>query len=201
MSQATVAQEIREFRTLPKDIGVALVVVAALALGLLLRVSLEGRTTTFQDKNSPFSISYPATWSNVAAKKNLLLDVEDPRSAGAFKTTLEVDARGLDLSSPPTLQQLVDRRVQENSKLTAYHLIATSDDSVGGAKANRVEYAYVVQPIDQARRASLPVVVHAVDYVVVTKDNVYYITLAAPEEEFADASAQLNQMIRTVKVQ
>ena len=72
---------------------------------------------------------------------------------------------------------------------------------MGGAKANRVEYAYVVQPIDQARRASLPVVVHAVNYVVVTKANVYYITLAAPDEEYADASAQFDQIIRTVKVQ
>ncbi len=201
MSQATVAQEIREFRTLPKDIGVALVVLVALALGLVLRSTLESRTTTFQDKNTPLSISYPATWSNVAANKNLLLDVEDPRSAGAFKTELQVDARGLDLSSPPTLQQLVDRRVQENSKLTAYHLIATGEDTVGGARANRLEYAYVVQPIDQPRRASLPVVVHAVNYVVVTRDNVFYITLNAPEQEFADANAQLSQILRTVKVQ
>ena len=201
MTQATTVQDVREFRTLPKDIGVALVVIVALALGLALRYSLESRTATYQDKNFPFSISYPATWTNVAANKNLLLDVENPRSAGAFKTTLEVDARGLDPSSPVTLQQLVDRRVQDNSKLTAYHLISTREDTVGGAKANRVEYAYVVQPIDQARRASLPVVVHAVNYVVVTKANVYYITLAAPDEEYADASAQFDQIIRTVKVQ
>ncbi len=201
MTTAAQVPQTHPFRTLPKDVGVALVVLAALAIALLLRSTVEGRTTTFQDKTSPFAIAYPATWSNVAANKNLLLDVENPNGSGAFKTTLEVDVRGLDTSSPPTLQQLVDRRVQENSLLTAHHLISTREDTVGGAKAQRLEYAYVVQPIDQARRASLPVVVHAVDYVVVTKDNVFYIKLAAPEEDWNDASAKLNQIIRTVKVQ
>jgi hypothetical protein len=64
----------------------------------------------------------------------------------------------------------------------------------------RQEYAYVVQPIDQPRRASLPVVVRAIEYIVLAKDSVYYITLAAPENEFAGARAEFEQMIQTVQI-
>jgi hypothetical protein len=57
-----------------------------------------------------------------------------------------------------------------------------------------------VQPIDQPRRVSLPVVVVAREYIIVGKDRVYYITVAAPEEEFATASAQLDGILKTVNI-
>jgi hypothetical protein len=201
MTQMTTTADVRAFRTRPKDIGVAVVCLIALGLGLLLRMTTENRTTTFQDKGTPFSIAYPATWGNAESLKTVVLKIENPRTASAFKTSLTVENRALDPQNPPTLQQLVDRRVAQNGALIAFHLLSTREDAVGGAKAMRQEYAYVVQPIDEARRASLPVVVHAIEYVVVTKDNAFFITLAAPESDFDDASAQLNQMLRTVKVQ
>jgi hypothetical protein len=71
---------------------------------------------------------------------------------------------------------------------------------VGGAKAERIEYAFTAQPIDQPRRASLPVVVHAVEYIVVGKASAFYIMIAAPENEFAKARAQMDQILQTVIV-
>jgi hypothetical protein len=59
----------------------------------------------------------------------------------------------------------------------------------------------VVQPSDQPRRASQPVVVHAREYIVVGPDRTYYITLAAPENEYRRASAQLDAIMQTVNVQ
>ncbi|MEP7199169.1 MAG: hypothetical protein ABI874_05055 [Chloroflexota bacterium] len=202
MTQATqTAPAVRDFRTWRKDVGVAIVVVVALVLGLILKTQVEGRTTMFQSKTPAFSLAYPATWGGSDALKQSLLYVVDPRTDSAFKTSLTVENRGLDPQSPPTLQQLVDRRVTQRGALTGYHLLATSDASVGGAKANRQEYAYIVQPLDQARRASLPVVVHAIEYIVVTKDNSFYITLAAPESAFASANAWMDEIIESVKVQ
>ena len=203
MAQATQTPDLHtfRFRLIPKDVGVAIVLVVALALGWILRVQTESRTTTFQDTASPFSVAYPATWGSVESLKQLVLKVEDPRTASPFKTALTVERRGLDPQSPPTLQQLVDRRVAQQGALTGFHLLSTGEATVGCAKAMRQEYAYVVQPIDQPRRASLPVVVHAVEYVVVTKDNAFYITLAAPESEFANASAQMNEIIKSARVQ
>jgi hypothetical protein len=190
-----------DVRYLRKDIGVAIVVVLALALGWLLRAQVTSRTTVFYDKDTSFSIAYPATWGGVETLQDLLLKVEDPQTNSAFKTNLSVETRALDPANPPTLEQLGDRRIAQRGALTAYHFLSSDPAIVAGAKALRQEYAYVVQTIDQPRRASLPVVVQAIEYIVVGKENVFYITLAAPESDFADASNRMNQIIQSVRVQ
>lgn len=187
-------------RFLRKDVGVAIVVFVALALGLLLRMQSTNRTTVFVDKDTSFGLAYPVTWGSTESLQTALLKVEDPQTDSAYKTNLSVEARDLDPSSPPTLQQLVDRRVAQRGALTAYHFLSNSPAMVGGAKAERIEYAYSVQTIDQPRRASLPVIVHALEYIVVGKASVFYIALAAPENEFAKARAQMDQILQTVKV-
>jgi hypothetical protein len=187
-------------RTLPKDLGVALAVLVALGLGLLLLLSTNGRTRDYQSADTPFKMTYPATWIYAESLQDVLLKVEDPQADSAFKTSLTVESRELDPQSPPTLQALLDRRVEQRSALTGYHFLANGEATVGGVKAMQLQYAYVVQPIDEPRRASLPVVVRAREYIVVTQDRTYYITLAAPENEFERASARFDRMLQTVQV-
>src|SRR5262245_31856916 len=187
-------------RTLPKDLGVTLAVLVALGLGLLLFVSADGRTKVYQSADTPFRMAYPATWSYAESLQDVLLKVEDPQADSAFKTTLTVESRELDPQSPPTLQTLLDRRVEQRGALTGYHFLANSEATVGGVRAMQLQYAYVVQPIDEPRRASLPVVVRAREYIVITQDRTYYITLAAPENEFERASARFDRMLQTVQV-
>ena len=189
-----------QLRTMPKDVGVALMVLIALALGWLLFLRADGGTKQYQSADTPFRIAYPARWSDSQALQDVLLKVEDPQADSAFKTTLTVEARDLDPQSPPTLQTLLDRRVEQRSALTGYHFFANSDAQVGGERAVELQYAYVVQPIDEPRRAALPVVVRAREYIVVTKDRTYYITLAAPENEFERASARFDRMLESVRV-
>jgi hypothetical protein len=187
-------------RTLPKDLGVALAVLVALGLGLLLFLSTDGRTRVYQSADTPFRLTYPATWMDAQSLQDVLLKIEDPQADSAFKTALTVESRELDPQSPPTLQTLLDRRVEQRSTLTGYHFLANAETTVGGLKAMQLQYAYVVQPIDESRRASLPVVVRAREYIVVTQDRTYYITLAAPENEFERASARFDRILQTVQV-
>jgi hypothetical protein len=186
--------------TRPKDLGVALAVLVALGLGLLLFLRTDGRTRLYQSADTPFRIAYPVTWVDAEALQEVLLKVEDPQADSAFKTELTVESRELDPQSPPTLQALLDRRVEQRNALTGYHFLSNMETTVGGAKAMQLEYAYVVQPIDESRRASLPVVVRAREYIVVTQERTYYITLAAPENEFERASAKFDRMMQTVQV-
>ena len=79
--------------------------------------------------------------------------------------------------------------------------MSDAETAVDGAKGAVLEYAYVVQPIDAPRRASLPVVARAREYIVVGAERTYYITLAAPEAEFDGARARLDQIIQTVRLQ
>lgn len=185
---------------LRKDLGVALVVIVALLLGWLLRSATLSRTVAFQDPETGLSLKYPAAWGVADSLQDVLLKVENPLADSAYKTNLIVEARELDPQNPPTLQEFVDRRVAQKSSLTGYHFIGESDTTVDGQKARQITYAYVVQPIDQARRVSLPVVVVARDYIVEGPTRVYYLTVAAPEVDSDAASARLNEIIQSVNL-
>jgi len=188
-------------RTLPKDIGVAAVVVVALLLGLLLRLSLEGNMKAYQSPDKSFSMSYPAMWRTSQVTDTMLLKAEDPQANSAYKTNVTVEARDLDPAAPPTLQELIDRRVLQRGTLTGYHFLSSGERTVGGARAAELDYAFVAQPIDTPRSASLPVVTRSREYIMVAKNRSYYITLAAPENDFSRANQQFDQMLQTVKVQ
>jgi hypothetical protein len=201
MTQSSNTQPVFRVRMLPKDVGVAIVVLVSLVAGWLLLTQTDGRTRSFQLADSPFRIAYPAAWIDAPSLQDALLKVEDPQAASTYKTSLTVESRDLDPQSPPTLQTLLDRRVEQRGGLTGYHFLADREATVGGARAIELEYAYVLQPLDAPRRASLPVVVRAREYIVVTADRTYYITLAAPENEFERASARFDRMLQTVQVQ
>ena len=185
---------------LGKDLGVAFVVIVALLLGWLLREATLNRTIAYTDSETALSLQFPAAWGAVDSLQDVLLKVENPATDSAYKTNLVVEARDLDPQNPPTLQEFVDRRVTQKGSLTGYHFIGEQDRTVDGNKAREIKYAYVVQPIDQPRRVSLPVVVEAREFIVVGPDRVYYITVAAPENEFDSASAQLDGIIQTVNI-
>jgi len=188
-------------RTRPKDIGVALVVLAALVPGLLLRWSVEGNTRAFESADDAFSISYPATWRTNSITDTVILRVENAETDSSYKTNVMVESRELDPASPPTLQELIDRRVVQNGNLTGYHFLSSGERTVSGNRAAEIEYAFVAQPLDTPRRASLPVVARSREYIVVTQNRAYYITLAAPENDFDEANRQFDNMINTVKIQ
>ena len=183
---------------LGKDLGVAFVVIVALLLGWLLREATLNRTIAYRDSETGLSLQFPAAWSTADALQDVLLKVENPNTGSAYKTNLVVEARDLDVQNPPTLQELVDRRVTQKSSLTGYHFIREQDGVVDGNKSREIVYAYVVQPNDQPRRVSLPVVVAAREVIAVGPDRVYYIAVAAPENEFDAASVQLDGILNTV---
>lgn len=188
-------------RMLPKDIGVALVVLLALGLGLVLREQVVGRSATFQEQDGPFSLTYPARWGALAPVEGTILSVRDPSAPSTFKTILTVERTDLDPAAPPDLQTLVDRRVAEHEQLGGYHLLGRSDRTVDGAPAAQLDYAYVVQPIDTPGRAALPVVVVARELIVVPGTTTYYIQVAAPEAGLTDALDSFERMLQTVNVQ
>jgi hypothetical protein len=201
MIQSTDSGALYRVRMRPKDVGVAVVVLVALALGWLLRIQAEGRVKLFQDANSPFRIAYPASWGVADSLQDVMLKVADPQTDSAFKTNLTIESREIDPANPPNLQTLLDRRVEQRAVFTGYHFLSNNETSVGGVNSAVFEYAYIIQPIDQPRRPSLPVVVQAREYIVAAKDRTYYITLAAPQNEFEAAGAQFDRIIQTVQVQ
>jgi hypothetical protein len=188
-------------RTLPKDIGVAALVAVALILGLVLRLQVEGRMKQYENADPSFSVSYPATWRVTQAKDGALLRLENPQTDSAYKTNMTVESRELDPASPPTIQDLADRRIVQHGALTGYHLLANTEQTINGVKGARLEYAYLIQPIDTPRSAVLPVVVHCREYILATRDRTYYFALAAPENDFARAVDQFERIVEKARIQ
>ena len=201
MSAGTAVQVQRSPKwLLRQDVGVALLVLAALVLGGLLRLRAEGATALFHENDSPFRLAYPATWSIPEPPAGILFHAEDPRTDSAFKSTLTVERRDLDTAAPPTLQTLVDRRIAQRGDLTAFALLSNGETMVDGTRGARLDYAYVARPIEGPRRSAVPVVVRAREYVVVAADRVYYITLVAPDGEADEAFARFDRLIEEAKV-
>lgn len=192
--------QVRPFVPWKKDLGVAVVVALALLSGYLLSQIVMNRTQVYQEPGSAFRLEYPARWTNTESLNQILLQVQDPAADSAFKTTFTVEARDLDPSAPPTMQTLIDRRVAQRSQFTGYHFISNRETTVAGKPAQELVYTYVVQPIDTPRRASLPVVVIARDEIVLTSDRVYYLTMAAPQNEYDTASGQMDRILQSVKL-
>lgn len=192
---------IYDLRLRPKDLGVALIAVLCLLAGWLLMQSTVTRTVSFQSEVVPLRLAYPAGWIEVPAAENVLLNVANPATPSAFKTLISVENRPIDSVSPPTLQTLLDRRVEQRQQLTGYHFLGDGEAEVAGVRALVSDYAYVVQPIDEARRAALPVVVQAREYIIVTADQSYYVTLVAPEGQYEQARRQFDRVIASLQVQ
>lgn len=199
MEQTTAPAPIYRLRTRPKDLGVALVLVVALALGLALRLQTERQTRAYADPDSPLRFAYPARWSADTTADGLFRAI-DPATESIVKTTLTAESRGLDPASPPTVQALIDRRVEQRGALTGFTFLGEVDTTVNGAKGARLDYAYVAQPLDTLRRAALPVVVRAREYILVGRDRVYYLTVVAPQETYDEASGQFDRILQTVQV-
>src|SRR5712692_1042713 len=93
-SKQVEGQAIYGFRKFNKDVGVALVVLVALALGWLLRQQVVNRTFVFKDPGSPFKMEYPVGWTNAdssvrgATQQAVLLKVQDPSADSLYKTNL-----------------------------------------------------------------------------------------------------------------
>ncbi|HMQ34639.1 MAG TPA: hypothetical protein PKD53_28140 [Chloroflexaceae bacterium] len=200
MTEAT-DDRIYDLRLRPKDLGVALIAALCLLGGWLLMQRTVERTIAFQSELTPLRLAYPAGWVEVPGAENILLNVADPATPSAFKSFISVENRPIDPASPPTLQTLLDRRVEQRQQLTGYHFLSDGEAEVAGVRALVSDYAYVAQPIDEARRAALPVVVQAREYILLTADQSYYVTMAAPEGQFAEASRQFDRVIASMQVQ
>lgn len=201
MAQTETSEQIYDLRLRPKDIGVALVVMLCLLGGWLLMQSALGQTRSYADDLTPLRFAYPARWVEAESPENVLLTLRNPVTPSVFKTTISVENRPIDPASPPTLQTLLDRRVEQRQQLLGYHFLGDSEGELGGARALISEYAFVTQPIDEARREALPVVVRAREYIVITADQSYYFSLVAPELAYDEARRQFDRLVASATVE
>ncbi|MBI3764461.1 MAG: hypothetical protein HY260_21690, partial [Chloroflexi bacterium] len=147
------------------------------------------------------SLSLPAHWQRDPLATGVIVSASDPRSASFYKAGVSGYSRQIDPQNPLSADQLVDRRVNEQGgAVLAYQLISITPTKVAGADARAVEYAFVDRPIDQPFRAALPVVVHAVDYIIFTPSQYFVITFSADQAEFQNEQEQFQRILKSIRL-
>jgi len=184
------------------DLLVALVVAVALAIGWFYKESVLSQVTPAVDPNSQFQVGLPSHWlTHELESVDTFLSAENPRADSVYKSAIVGQSFLLDPDNPTSLDTIVDRLVQRHGdELTGYHLLDIRTDTIDGAETRIVEYAYVVQPIDQPFRAAVPVVVHAFDYVIYTPTEYWILAFTADEQLMAKEQKSLEQIVASVEL-
>ena len=184
------------------DLLVALVVVVALIIGWSYKNSLLSQTTQAVDPASQFAVSLPSHWSTTESDSpDTFLTAENPQAASIYKTGAVGKTFLLDETSPASLDTLVDQLIQQHGdELIGYHLLDTYPKPIAGAEGRVIEYAYVVQPIDQPFRAAVPVVVHAYDYLIYTPKEYWIVTLTSDEQLQPKEQKTFEQIVNSIKL-
>jgi hypothetical protein len=183
----------------PEWIVFALVAVALLA-GWFLKMFIEGRTETFTDGN--IAINYPAAWFRepMAAEQGLALKASDLHSASLYRPTLALQLTQAAPALPGTKEDRLTPTVTawtfgNSQNLSNFRVLGTEHVNIAGQNAIRIDYTYVTEPIDSPYRRALPVVVEAVDYIIIAQDQAYVVTVAADAHDFEQAQDEFKTIL------
>ena len=194
-------------------------VILALIVGWVLKVSIQGQTATFTSES--LSVRYPVDWL-LGKDEDALFTVTDPDSLSTFKTAFSArveplgegeeqeyvfKVEGVDASVKPLgevtgLNAAANRLVmRKNKELKEYNVLSARETTLMGREALAIEYAYVDSPrAGWATAPSLPVVVQAVDTVTIQGDQVYIFTYAADANIFAQEKGTLAAILESVRL-
>jgi hypothetical protein len=179
------------------ELLVVVVVVVALLLGWAFKGWVQGQTVSFTSDDGVVSLSYPDRWLE-QIDKEALVTASDVRAEGAFKPFFSLRVREMDPGRPLTENDLlVALSLDRAEGLTAYRVLSVGQGTVGGMEASSVEYAYVAEPAGGIQ-ASVPVVVEAIDWVVIRESKAYILTFAAMADRFAEEEGAFNSILRSV---
>jgi hypothetical protein len=179
------------------ELLVVALVIVALLLGWAFKAWVQGQMVTFTSDDGAVSLSYPDRWLEQVDKETLV-SVSDVRGEGPFKPTASLRVREMDPEYPLTENDLlVALSLNRAQELTAYRVLSVEQGVLGGLAANKVTYAYLAEP-GSGSQSAMPVVVQAVDWVVIREGRAYILTFAAVADQFADEEGAFNSILASV---
>jgi hypothetical protein len=179
------------------ELLVVALVIVALLLGWAIKGWVQGQMVTYTTDDGAVSLSYPDRWLE-QSDKEALVAASDVRGAGAFKPSFSLRTREMDPDYPLTENDLlVALSLERAENLTAYRAVSVEEGVVGGLEASKVTYAYVAEPVG-GLQASVPVVVQAVDWVVIHEGKAYILTFAAMADQFAEQDGVFSSILASV---
>jgi hypothetical protein len=179
------------------ELLVVALVFVALLLGWAFKDWVLGQMVTFTSEDGAVSLSYPNRWLEQIDKETLVT-ASDLRGEGLFKPTFSLRTREMDPDFPLTENDLlVALSLDRAEELTAYRVLSVEQGMLAGLDASKVTYAYVAEPAGGSQ-SSMPVVVQAIDWVVIHEGRAYILTFAAAADRFADEEGAFDSILASV---
>lgn len=181
------------------DAAVILLAALAFTASLGLKSWVLDRRTIFTDPDAHLSLQYPASWAP-RTEKGSLFSIQDLRSKGPFKPTFSIVVKELESqqATRPVQESVVPFIVQRGRELRGYGVLGRGETQVDTLEAAKITYAYVDYPSRSPLQSALPVVLKAVDVLVIHQDNLYVLSFVAPAETFAQQSGTLDAILNSV---
>jgi hypothetical protein len=174
------------------------ITLAALVIGWGLKNYVESRTAVAEADG--LTLTYPANWVRGKVDKELL-NLYDPNTASTVETSFAVRAEPA--AADRQLNFLVNAHVLRLSQEKAQFTVLASDSTtLAGRPAIAVHYAYAITPhAGLAVTAAMPVVVEALDTLVLQDGQLYVFTFAADASLYAQKEANRRAILNSVRFQ
>jgi hypothetical protein len=175
------------------EISVIIVTLVALLLGWVLMNNVESRSVSFESNG--VSAQIPAGWMTSKAKTGEILRSKDLTSFG-FGTTYSIDTFPIPEGTKPSeVASLLT--LKYGPKMTAFRILDQQAVVVNGREAYKLTYVYVDADAN-ITNASLPIVVHGVDYIFVSGGKAIVVSYRASETNFKSDFERFRHFLESV---
>lgn len=174
------------------------VAVAGLLGGVLLRSSIVNATVRFENKQAGIAVRYPVNWLLDENREDFVLRLQDP-AAIPFKTTLQISIVPIGQGARSALDILNPLNISRATSLPSYRTLEISPITLpNGAQATQMLYAYAASETNPILQ-SIPIVVRAVDVVVLRGSQAIVVTYRADTDSFERNQHYFDAFLRTLE--
>jgi hypothetical protein len=174
------------------------VAVVGLLGGVLLRSSIIDATVRFENKQAGIAVRYPVNWLLDENREDFVLRVEDP-AATPFKTMLQISIVPIGQGARSALDILNPLNISRATSLPSYRTLEISPIRLpNGTSATQMLYAYAASEANPILQ-SIPIVVRAIDVVVLRSSQAVIITYRADAESFERNQHYFEAFLRSLE--
>ncbi len=176
------------------------VAIGGLFLGYLMQSNVINATQRYENKQVGIAARYPAQWLLEENQGNVVFRAQDA-SAIPFKTTLEITIQPIGPGTRSALDVLNPLNITRAVTLSAYAELSIVPVTLpNGLPATQMTYAYASVESNPALQ-TVPVMVEAVDVVVLHGSQAIIITYQADSDSFDRNRYYFDNFLRTIDLE
>lgn len=174
------------------------VAIAGVLGGLLLRANMVNATVRFENTQTGIAVRYPVDWLLEQGQDDFVIRVQDP-AATPFKTTLQIALQPI--GEGARVAYILDLlNINRAATLSAYRPLEIVPIMLpSGIQGTQMTYAYVATESNPFLQ-TVPIVVRAIDVVVIRSSQAVIITYETDAQSFERNRHYFDTFLRTLEL-